>query len=106
MSDVEKLEKLRLLLDPADTTSDEIVYTYLDMAEKAVVHLAFPFGDGSEAMPDKYEEVQLEIAVYLLNKRGAEGETIHVEGGTHRHYESADLPYALRSRIVPQVGGF
>ena len=106
MSDSEKLERLRLLLDPADTTSDEIANAYLDTAEQAVVHLAFPFGDGSEVMPEKYDEVQIEIAVYLLNKRGAEGETIHVEGGTHRHYESADLPYSLRSRIVPQVGGF
>lgn len=106
MSDSEKLERLRLLLDPADTTSDEIANAYLDTAEQVVVAIAFPFGDGSEVMPEKYDEVQVEIAVYLLNKRGAEGETIHVEGGTHRHYESADIPVALRQRITPQVGGF
>ena len=106
MTDREKLAILRKMLDSSDTTSDEIANAYLLAAEKAVVHLAFPFGNGSEVMPEKYEEVQIEIAVYLLNKRGAEGETIHVEGGTHRHYESADLPYSLRSRIVPQVGGF
>lgn len=106
MSDSEKLERLRLLLDPADTTSDEIANAYLDMAEKIVINLAYPFGDGSEVMPEKHDEVQIEIAVYLLNKRGAEGETIHVEGGTHRHYESADIPVALRQRVTPQAGGF
>lgn len=94
------------MLDPADTTSDEIANAYLDMAERVVVAIAFPFGDGSEVMPEKYESEQIEIALYMLNKRGAEGETTHTEGGTTRTYESADIPVALRQRITPQVGGF
>jgi hypothetical protein len=106
MTDDEKLARLRQMLDPADTTSDEIANAYLDMAEKAVINLAFPFGDGSEVMPEKYENVQIEIALYMLNKRGAEGETTHTEGGTTRTYESADIPVALRARITPKVGDF
>lgn len=94
------------MLDPADTTSDEIANAYLDMAEKAVVNLAFPFGDGSEVMPEKYENVQIEIALYMLNKRGAEGETEHSEGGTSRSYESGDIPLSLKSMITPYAGGF
>ena len=104
MTDAEKLNKLMTMLD--DDVSTNVANTFLKAAEKTVINLAFPFGDGSEVMPEKYEEVQIEIAVYLVNKRGAEGETIHVEGGTHRHYESADIPVALRQRITPQVGGF
>ena len=106
MTDDEKLARLKNKLDPADTTSDEIANTYLEMAEKAVVNLAFPFGNGTEVMPDKYDEVQIEIALYMLNKRGAEGETEHSEGGISRTYESGDIPASLKSRITPSAGGF
>ena len=94
------------MLDPADTTSDEIANAYLDMAEKAVINLAFPYGNGTEAIPEKYDEVQIEIALYMLNKRGAEGETEHSEGGTSRIYESGDIPVSLKNRITAKVGGF
>lgn len=104
MTDAEKLNKLMTMLD--DDVSTNVANTFLEAAEKAVINLAFPFGDGSEVMPDKYEEVQIEIAAYLISKRGAEGEVSHSEGGVSRTYESADIPFALRTRITPKVGGF
>lgn len=106
MTDEEKLATLRNMLDDSNAITDAIANTYLAAAERAVINLAFPFGNGSEIMPEKYEEEQIEIAVYMINKRGAEGEKIHIEGGTDRHYETADIPVSLRSRITPQVGGF
>ncbi len=104
MTDTEKLNKLMTMLD--DDVSTNVANTFLEAAEKAVINLAFPFGDGTEVMPEKYEEVQIEIAAYLINKRGAEGEVTHAEGGVTRTYESADLPLALRTRITPKAGGF
>lgn len=106
MTDVEKLAILRKMLDTGDTTSDEIANTYLAAAEKAVINLAYPFGNGSETMPEKYDYEQIEIAVYMLNKRGAEGETEHTEGGTSRVFETSDIPVSLRARITSYVGGF
>lgn len=104
MTDTEKLNKLMTMLD--DDVSTNVANTFLEAAEKAVINLAFPFGDGSEVMPEKYEEVQIEIAAYLISKRGAEGEVSHSEGGVSRTYESADIPLALRTRITPKAGGF
>lgn len=104
MTDAEKLNKLMTMLD--DDVSTNVANTFLEAAEKAVINLAFPFGDGSEVMPEKYEEVQVEIAAYLISKRGAEGEVSHSEGGVSRTYESADIPLALRTRITPKAGGF
>ena len=104
MTDTEKLNKLMTMLD--DDVSTNVANTFLEAAEKAVINLAFPFGDGSEVMPEKYEEEQIEIAAYLISKRGAEGEVSHSEGGVTRTYESADLPLALRTRITPKAGGF
>ena len=104
MSTSEKRNKLMIMLD--GDVSVEIADTYLELAEKAVINLVYPFGKGDETMPEKYEEVQIEIAAYFINKMGAEGETEHIEGGTHRHYESADIPNSIKSRITPKVGGF
>lgn len=106
MTDAEKLAKLRFMLDEGDDTSDEIANAYLDAAEKAVINLAFPFGNGTDVMPEKYEYEQIEIALYMLNKRGAEGELAHSEGGTTRTFETADIPVSLRCRITAKAGGF
>ena len=106
MTDAEKLAVLKKMLDTGDTTSDEIANAYLAAAEKAVINIAFPFGDGTEEMPEKYDYEQIEIALYMLNKRGAEGENLHIEAGTHRSFETADIPDSLRSRITAYAGGF
>lgn len=106
MTDGEKLAKLRLMLDEGDDTSDAIANAYLAAAEKAVINLAYPFGDGAEEMPEKYEYEQIEIAAYMLNKRGAEGEIAHTEGGTSRTFETGDIPISLRARITAYAGGF
>lgn len=52
----------------------------------------------------KYDTVQVEIAAYMLNKRGAEGEIVHLENGISRHYEDGDIPPTLLRRITPMVG--
>lgn len=106
MTDAEKLAKLRDMLDPSDSTSDAIANTYLTAAEKAVIQIVYPFGDGTEIMPTKYEYEQIEIAAYFLNKRGAEGETSHSEGGINRVFETADIPNTLKCRITPKAGIF
>ena len=106
MTDDKKLAILKQMLDEGDTTSDEIANAYLAAAEKAVINLAYPFGDGSEVMPEKYEYEQIEIALYMLNKRGAEGEKLHIEEGIHRSFEVADIPVSLRARITSCAGGF
>ena len=39
--------------------------------------------------------------MYLLNKRGAEGQTAHSENGISRSYEDGDVPPTLLRDIVP-----
>lgn len=106
MTDAEKLTILKSMLDSSDTTTDEVANTYLAAAKQAVINIAFPFGDGTEEMPEKYDYEQIEIALYMLNKRGAEGELLHIEAGTHRSFEVADIPTSLRARITARAGGF
>lgn len=90
-------------LETMTTEHDQAVLsTYLGIAGGIVLRKAFPFGDGTEEIPAKYQMAQVEIAAYLIQKRGAEGETQHSEGGISRMYEDGDVPPTLLRRILPE----
>ena len=55
-------------------------------------------------VPEKYGALQCEIAAYMLNKRGAEGQTSHSENGITRSYENADVPSSMLKVVTPHVG--
>ena len=82
-------------------TDDNILLTFLDIAAEKV-----PYHHDKRDVPTRYHYTQLEIAVYLLNKRGAEGETAHSENGINRSYESASVPDSMLKGIVPFVSVF
>lgn len=100
MTDEEKLTMIKTLTGESDT---DILSAYLLLARNEVMRRAYPFGDGAEEFPIKYDTVHVQIAVYLLNKRGAEGETQHSENGVSRSYENGDIPPTLTRQIVPMA---
>jgi hypothetical protein len=105
MSDVEKLILCRAMVEQPDTAegwSDDTLKSYLTIAGRKIIDRAFPFDDSVTEVPIRYGVLQCEIATYLLNKRGAEGETSHSENGVSRSYESADIPESLMSAIAPK----
>ena len=102
MTDDEKLSMVKTMSEGVDT--DETLLTYLKIAEKKILNRLYPFGGKNKTIPEKYEIMQCEIAVYLLNKRGAEGQTIHTENGISRNYESGDIAETLLAQITPIVG--
>lgn len=102
MTEPEKLTMLQGMTGEAD---DGVLSTYLLLAKNVVVGKVFPFGDGTEEAPAKYHSTQVEIAAYMLNKRGAEGEVAHSENGVSRTYEDGDIPPTLLRRITPMATG-
>lgn len=82
-------------------TDDNILLTFLDIAAEKVLAKCYPYRHDKRSVPARYHNTQLEIAVYLLNKRGAEGETVHNENGVNRSYESASVPDSMLKGIVP-----
>ena len=107
MTEIEKLTLLRVMVDePANKSSwsDEVLLSYLTLAGRKIINRAYPYDDTVTEVPIRYGVLQCEIATYLLNKRGAEGETGHSENGISRSYESADVPESMLRDIVPMCG--
>jgi hypothetical protein len=102
MTDTEKLTYLRAMVGGSDT--DEVLSTYLVVAGKKIIARAYPYDDTVTEVPDKYDTLQCEIAAYLLNKRGAEGQTQHTENGISRQYENADVPSSMLKVVTPHCG--
>ena len=48
----------------------------------------------------------MRMTVVLLNKRGADGESMHIENGINRHYGAAEVPAEMLREIVPKAVAF
>ena len=103
MTETEMMVALERITGEEDS---DILATYLDIAAEAVIHKAYPFRDDVTVVPKRYQATQLDIAGYLLNKRGAEGETYHSENGINRSYESAGIPASMLAGVTPFAGVF
>ena len=97
-------EKITLVSAMSGESDCDAVSAYLTMAGQKILALAYPFDHTVTEVPAQYEHVQIDAAVYLLNKRGGEGETAHSENGISRTYENADLPASMLRCIVPMCG--
>lgn len=104
MNNEEKLARLAVLISP-DTASDDLLSYLLEQSEGIVLNRRYPFGAPENAVvPAAYEHIQLQIAVELYSKMGAEGQVSHSENGISRTYEAAEISPSLLRRITPIVG--
>lgn len=104
MTDEEKIARFEVLISP-DTASKELLQNLLWQAEGIVLNRRYPFGAPEGATVNRaYEHIQLQIAVELFSKMGAEGQTAHNENGVNRTYEAADVSPSLLRRILPAAG--
>ena len=98
MTDAEKLQMVKSMTGETD---EGTISTYLSIAGNKVCRKAYPFDPAVTIVPEQYAHIQVEITVYLLNKRGAEGQTAHGENGISRSYEDGDVPPTLLRDIIP-----
>lgn len=106
MTEVEKLTLLRVMVGQpnAGDWSDDVLISYLAIAGRKIINRAYPYDDTVTEVPRRYGYLQCDIAAYLLNKRGAEGQVAHTENGIIRSYESADVPESMLGEVTPHVG--
>ena len=101
MTDAEKLTMLKIMISP-DTDTDDVLNAMLTLSASLLLNKMYPFGyeDGT-TVPAMYEHVQLELAVELYTRRGAEGQASHTENGITRTWTEKCRTLA---RVVPHVG--
>lgn len=104
MTNAEKIERLAVLISP-DTADTGQLSFLIEAAEGIVLNKRYPFGypEGTE-VESRFEHIQIQIALELFSKMGAEGQTAHSENGISRTYEAADVSPSLLKRIVPVCG--
>ena len=103
MTDYEKRALFAAQLLP-DEEVDAVLDAMLANAGALILNRMYPFGypDGT-AVPPRYEQLQIQLAVELYSKRGAEGQTGHNENGISRSWPEKSL---LLSQIIPHCGVF
>lgn len=85
--------------------SDELLEDYLESARCAILARRYPFEEWDDYdVPRRYVDLQVRIALEMISKRGAEGQTNHTEDGVSRSYASAGVSEALLSEVLPRVG--
>ena len=104
MQDSEKLSMLRTLTRSRD--DDATLLSYLGMAKRKMLNRLYPFVNDRTGLeiPERYDDLQIEIAIVLMNKRGVEGEVAHSENGVSRTYGNGDIPNSLLAEITPLCG--
>lgn len=100
MADVEQIVMVKAMSGESDEAT---VSAYLEIAGSKICRRAYPFDPTVTEVPEQYKYIQVEIAVYLLNKRGADGETAHSENGISRSYSSGDVPPEMLRDVIPTV---
>ncbi len=104
---MDKLNQLKILLDKqGDNSEDDLLLMLLTLSAQKILDRVYPYDDSIKEVPSRYATKHVEIAVYLYNKRGAEGQISHNENSINRTYESADVPESLMKGITPYVGVF
>jgi hypothetical protein len=101
-------EMIARVCEMAEESDSQAVGYYLDNAGEIILNQLYPFDENWDTeseltVPTRYLNLQMRMAVVLLNKRGADGESMHIENGINRHYGAADIPEDMRREIVPKA---
>jgi len=103
MADLSQLQKLKIWIDipDSDTAQDVKLQLMLDRAESKIKERRrWPI---DQPMETRWNELQIQIALFMYNKQGTEGEKAHSENGVSRTYENADIPTSLLNDVTPLV---
>lgn len=80
----------------------------LESAKWYILDLRYPFGDCTEEeakLTPQLQALQVDMAVEIIARLGAEGQIAHAENGISRNYASAVISPELRARVIPVARG-
>lgn len=98
-----QLELLKVFIP--ENEDGNIINACLELAKSTILNKRFPYLDKKPTeVEDQYKSLQIEMAIEIYNKIGAEGETAHSENGISRTYENTGVSQHLIDKIVPFCG--
>lgn len=100
MGNDEKLNYMRIMGNFDDDVEVETLQVYLDLAKEKLLNHLYPYGHEGIELDKRYDLKQVELAIILYNKRGAEGENSHNENGVSRSYQSEEKFFASIPRYA------
>lgn len=83
---------------------DEAIEELLETAKEAIMLRRYPHGNWPDDLEPMYNGLQVEIALALYTKSGADYQTAHTENGISRSWDFEGIPQELLASIVPKVG--
>lgn len=97
----EKIEKIEKLL--GEDEIDSLLEDYLSIAERKILNKLYPYDKTKTEVPERYENLEIELVIYLYNQRGVEGQDKHTENSITRSWRSET---EILAEITPFVGTF
>lgn len=106
MTNAEKITMLETLLFPdGDATESDsaMLGTYLALAEHEILTYRYSYSANGipEILPVEYDAIQVMAVMQGFAQSGAEGQTVSVENGVHRHWKYEDMMAYIYSHVIP-----
>lgn len=88
-----------------DLVDEDSLLDYVLIAQHIILERRYGMVENyPEVFPDRYLLTCFQIALYLINRDGSEGQLSHSEGGIMRTYKNANIPEDLLADVVPFAG--
>ena len=107
MTDSQKLQTLKVLLEDGSgyMPTDETLSTYISLSGSEILnwiyHLVGGVPEDITEVPAKYENVQIYAIVAGWTHAGAEGQSVSIENGVHRHFDYTDMLDYIHNNVLP-----
>lgn len=100
MNTNEKIANVQDRVNHDKHATDALIAIYLNDAKDAIAKQRYPFGaPAGWDVPERYEVIQCKLAARYFLRQSIEGQTVSVENGIHKHYESPDDEDILKQVI-------
>ena len=109
MTDAEKLNSIKILLEDGSgyMPTDETLTEYITLAKKEILawmyHLVGGVPEDVTEVPAKYETIQIYSVIAGWTHAGAEGQSVSIENGVHRHFDYVDMLDYIHNNVLPFV---
>lgn len=98
-----RMVKIRLDISEDDTTLDNEMYVYLEMAKEMILNKMYGFKPEKRntvtEVPKRYEMTQIEAVITGYSRKGAEGEKVHNENGINRTFKETDMETYIHNHV-------